>query len=51
MNQTKKPAKLNDTEIELISELMKNSNRSARELAKALRVSQPTITKTKKKLV
>ena len=34
----------------MISELMKNSRRSDRELAKALRVSQPTVTRTRIRL-
>jgi DNA-binding Lrp family transcriptional regulator len=37
-------------ELRLISELMKNSRRSDRELAKALGVSQPTISRMIKKL-
>jgi hypothetical protein len=37
---------LKDLELELISELMKNSRRSDRELAKVLRVSQPTVSRT-----
>lgn len=37
-------------ELKLISELMKNSRRSDRELAKALDVSQPTISRLIKKL-
>lgn len=41
---------LKETEYKLISELMKNSRRSDRELAKALRVSQPTVTRTRCKL-
>ena len=43
-------AKLKDVELKLISELMKNSHRSDRQLAKALNVSQPTITRMKDKL-
>jgi len=39
-----------DSELKLISELMKNSRRSDRELAKAIGVSQPTISRTIKKL-
>ena len=38
---------MKDTELRLISELMKNSCRSDRELAKALGVSQPTVSRTK----
>jgi DNA-binding Lrp family transcriptional regulator len=41
---------LKDVELKLISELMKNSRRSDRELAKALGVSQPTITRTRTRL-
>jgi DNA-binding Lrp family transcriptional regulator len=37
-------------ELKLISELMKNSRRSDRELAKTLGVSQPTVSRTLKKL-
>ena len=37
-------------ELQLISELMKNSRRSDRELAKALGVSQPTVSRLIKKL-
>jgi DNA-binding Lrp family transcriptional regulator len=38
---------MKDIERRLISELMKNSRRSDRELAKALGTSQPTITRGK----
>jgi DNA-binding Lrp family transcriptional regulator len=41
---------MKDVELKLISELMKNSRRSDRELAKATGVSQPTISRTIKKL-
>ena len=41
---------MKDIELKLISELMKNSRRSDRELAKALRVSQPTVTRTRIRL-
>ena len=41
---------MKEVEIKLISELMKNSRRSDRELAKAVGVSQPTISRTMKKL-
>jgi DNA-binding Lrp family transcriptional regulator len=44
----KKPLK--DVELRLISELMKNSRRSDRGLAKIIGVSQPTITRTRVKL-
>jgi DNA-binding Lrp family transcriptional regulator len=46
----KKKAKLKDVEIRIIAELMKNSRRSDRELAKVLGVSQPTITRTRTSL-
>jgi len=36
---------LKDSELRLVSELMKNSRRSDRELAKALGVSQPTVSR------
>jgi DNA-binding Lrp family transcriptional regulator len=36
--------------LELISELMKNSRRSDRELAKVLRVSQPTVSRTMERI-
>ncbi|HVP15911.1 MAG TPA: Lrp/AsnC family transcriptional regulator [candidate division Zixibacteria bacterium] len=36
---------LKDVELRLISELMKNSRRSDRELAKALGISQPTVSR------
>jgi DNA-binding Lrp family transcriptional regulator len=41
---------MKDVELKLISELMKNSRRSDRELAKAVRVSQPTVSRMIKKL-
>lgn len=41
---------MKDVELRLISELMKNSRRSDRELAKVLGVSQPTVSRTIKKL-
>jgi DNA-binding Lrp family transcriptional regulator len=50
LNERTKTEKLKHTEIRLISELMKDSSRSDRELAKTLKVSQPTITRTRKKL-
>jgi DNA-binding Lrp family transcriptional regulator len=37
-------------ELKLVSELMKNSRRSDRELAKAIGVSQPTVSRTIAKL-
>lgn len=41
---------LKPIELKLISELMKNSRRSDRELAKAIGTSQPTVSRTIKKL-
>jgi len=41
---------LKDVKLKLVSELLKNSRRSDRELAKAIGVSQPTVTRTMKKL-
>ena len=41
---------MKETERRLISELMKNSGRSDRELARALGISQPTVSRTKHKL-
>jgi DNA-binding Lrp family transcriptional regulator len=41
---------LKDIELKLISELMKNSRRSDRELAKAIGTSQPTVSRMIKKL-
>jgi DNA-binding Lrp family transcriptional regulator len=41
---------LKDVELKLISELMKNSRKSDRELAKKIGVSQPTVTRTRTKL-
>lgn len=38
------------TELKLISELIRNSRRSDRELAKAIGVSQPTVSRTLKKM-
>lgn len=42
--------KLKDTEIRIIAELMKNSRRSDREIAKIIGVSQPTVSRTIKML-
>ena len=42
---------MKDVELRLISELMKNSRRSDRELAKIIGVSQPTVSRTLKRLV
>jgi DNA-binding Lrp family transcriptional regulator len=41
---------LRDIELRLISELMKNSRRSDREIAKSLKSSQPTVSRLLKKL-
>lgn len=41
---------MKDSELKLISELMKNSRRSDRELAKVIGVSQPTVTRLRNKL-
>mgnify|MGYP001064614394 CR=1 FL=1 len=41
---------MKDVERKLISELMKNSRRSDRELAQAIRVSQPTVSRAIRKL-
>jgi DNA-binding Lrp family transcriptional regulator len=41
---------LKEVELKLVCELMKNSRRSDRELAKALGVSQPTVSRTLRKL-
>ena len=41
---------MKEIELKLVSELMKNSRRSDRELAKALGVSQPTVSRLIKKL-
>ncbi len=41
---------MKDIELKLISELMKNSRRSDRELARVLRTSQPTVSRLLKKL-
>ena len=41
---------MKDTELKLICELMKNGRRSDRELAKAIDSSQPTVSRTIKKL-
>jgi DNA-binding Lrp family transcriptional regulator len=39
-----------DVELRLISELMKNCHRSDRELARAIRVSQPTVSRIRTRL-
>jgi DNA-binding Lrp family transcriptional regulator len=41
---------MKETELKLIRELMKNSRRSDRELAKAIGISQPTVTRLRSKL-
>jgi len=41
---------LKDSELKLVAELMKNSRRSDRELARTLKTSQPTVTRTRTKL-
>jgi DNA-binding Lrp family transcriptional regulator len=37
---------MKDVELRIVSELMKNSRRSDREIAKAIGISQPTVSKT-----
>lgn len=49
MNE-KMRTKLKDIEVRIIAELMKNSRRSDREIAKIVRVSQPTVTRARAKL-
>lgn len=41
---------MKEAELKLISELMKNSRQSDRELAKAIGVSQPTVTRMRTRL-
>jgi len=41
---------MKDVELKLVSEMMKNSRRSDRELARVIGVSQPTITRLRTKL-
>jgi len=41
---------MKDVELKLISELMKNSRRNDRDLAKAIGVSQPTVTRIRSRL-
>lgn len=41
---------MKNTDLKLVSELMKNSRRSDRELARALGVSQPTVTRARVRL-
>ncbi|MCJ7423289.1 Lrp/AsnC family transcriptional regulator [Candidatus Bathyarchaeota archaeon] len=42
--------KLKENELKILFELIKGARRSDRELAKATRVSQPTVTRTRTKL-
>jgi len=41
---------MKEIELKLVSELMKNSRRSDRELSKVLGVSQPTVTRLRSRL-
>jgi Lrp/AsnC family transcriptional regulator for asnA, asnC and gidA len=41
---------MKDVEMRLMAELVKNSHRSDRELAKTLRASQPTVTRARRRL-
>jgi DNA-binding Lrp family transcriptional regulator len=41
---------LREVELRLISELMKNSRKSDRELARTIGTSQPTVTRTRNRL-
>jgi DNA-binding Lrp family transcriptional regulator len=41
---------MKDVELKLIAELMKNSRKSDRELARVIGVSQPTVTRTRNRL-
>ena len=41
---------MKDVELKIVAELLKNSHRSDRELAKAVRVSQPTVSRLRKRL-
>jgi DNA-binding Lrp family transcriptional regulator len=50
MNEKKKDKPLKDVEVRLIAELMKNSCRSDRELAKVVGVSQPTVSRIRTRL-
>jgi DNA-binding Lrp family transcriptional regulator len=49
LRRIEEPA-LKDIDLRLVSELMKNSRRSDRDLAKTLRVSQPTVTRVRTRL-
>ena len=46
----KRESRLKDVEVRLIAELMKNSRRSDRELARVIGVAQPTVSRIIKKL-
>jgi DNA-binding Lrp family transcriptional regulator len=46
----KKSGNLKDIEVRVLAELMKNSRKSDRELAKVVGVSQPTVTRIRNKL-
>jgi DNA-binding Lrp family transcriptional regulator len=41
---------MKEIELKLVSELMKNSRRSDRELSRVLRISQPTVTRVRRRL-
>jgi DNA-binding Lrp family transcriptional regulator len=45
-----KTAKMKGVEVRIIAELMKNCRRSDRELAQAIGVSQPTVSRTIERL-
>jgi DNA-binding MarR family transcriptional regulator len=45
-----KNRELKPIELRLVAELMKNSHRSDRDLAKALKISQPTVTRLRNRL-
>jgi DNA-binding Lrp family transcriptional regulator len=45
-----KPKELKDRELAIVSELMRDSRRSDRQLAKAIGVSQPTVSRLIQKL-
>jgi DNA-binding Lrp family transcriptional regulator len=49
LNEKKTKSK-KDVELRLVSELMKNCHRSDRELARAIRVSQPTVSRIRTRL-
>ena len=50
MSEEEKIRTLKYTEVKLIAELMKNSRRSDRQLARALKISQPTVSRMIKRL-